>query len=449
VVALETEQGPEPFAVLTCRGTKEQAAAAIEAANARLAEFQRVRRWALWPEPDLPRTSTGKVRRRVVADWLRNEQATATAALKAGETSLVPSDWLLGLISQISGEVPTETNDNSRLSEDLKLDSLGRIQLAAELEHRLGIVAEQGLLDQVETLGQLRKLLAGEAAPSAERSNAAPDASTQAEPSAIRAMAGLAGETTECEGHKRFVYPGWPWSMPLFILRAAFIEAVLRPLVWLLAGPCIAPQDQAATEALTAALPLLIIANHVTAFDMPLIQYALPGRLRRRMAVAMSGEMLEDYRHFRNPERKSNKAGFYLPGPAIYLLITALFNAFPLPRRRDFQLSFAHAGRALDRGFSVLVFPEGTRSTNGELGRFRPGIGLLTRQCGAAVLPVALKGLGELKSGRKQWFRSGAIEVRVGRPLRFTSVDTEMQITARLHQEVEELLKGEVSDSVC
>ena len=47
---------------------------------------------------------------------------------------------------------------------------------------------------------------------------------------------------------------------------------------------------------------MLIIANHVTAFDGPLIEYALPGALRRRMAVAMSGEMLEDYRHFRNPE---------------------------------------------------------------------------------------------------------------------------------------------------
>ena len=60
VIAMETATGPEPFAVLAFRGTKEEAAAAIEQANARLAEFQRVRRWFLWPEADLPRTSTGK-----------------------------------------------------------------------------------------------------------------------------------------------------------------------------------------------------------------------------------------------------------------------------------------------------------------------------------------------------------------------------------------------------
>ena len=67
-------------------------------------------------------------------------------------------------------------------------------------------------------------------------------------------------------------------------------------------------------------------------------------------------------------------------GPLAYLLVTALYNVFPLPRRRDFQRSFAHAGEALDRGFNVLVFPEGTRSDAGELARFRPGIGLLAKQ---------------------------------------------------------------------
>ena len=121
-------------------------------------------------------------------------------------------------------------------------------------------------------------------------------------------------------------------------------------------------------------------------------------------------------------------------------LITALFNVFPLPRLRDFQPSFAHAGKALDRRFNVLVFPEGTRSAEGELARFRPGIGLLARQCGAAVLPIALRGLGELKSGRSRWFRSGLIEVCVGQPLRFTSADTEASITTRLQAEVERLL---------
>ena len=52
----------------------------------------------------------------------------------------------------------------------------------------------------------------------------------------------------------------------------------------------------------------------------------------------------------------------------------------------------------MDRGFNVLVFPEGARSAEGKLAPFRPGIGLLAKQCGAMVLPVAIRGLGELKT---------------------------------------------------
>jgi long-chain acyl-CoA synthetase len=215
----------------------------------------------------------------------------------------------------------------------------------------------------------------------------------------------------------------------------AFIEAVELPLVRLLAAPrVVAPEQPASAE------PLLIVANHVSTFDGPLIQYALPGPLRRRMAVAMAGDMLAEYRHFRNPESSTGRHGFYLPGPLIWLLLTALFNVFPLPRRRNFQRSFAHAGAALDRGYNVLVFPEGTRSAAGELARFRGGIGLLAKQSGAMVLPVGLRGLGELKAAGRGWFRSGKIEVRVGEPIRFGPEESEAAITERLHAEVERLV---------
>lgn len=233
----------------------------------------------------------------------------------------------------------------------------------------------------------------------------------------------------------RYLYPRWPWLAPVRWLRIAFLEAVVRPLVWLLANPRVVAPKFPACDA-----PMLIVANHVTAYDGPLVEYALPATLRRRMAAAMSGEMLEEYRRFRNPEHPAGKRGFYLPGPLFYLLLTALFNVFPLPRRRNFQRSFAHAGAAMDRGYNVLVFPEGTRSTAGTLARFRGGIGLLVKESGAIVLPVGLCGLGALKTGDQRWFRSGKIEVHVGQPIRFAPEETEAAITARLHTAVEQLV---------
>jgi long-chain acyl-CoA synthetase len=464
VVAMETPEGPEPCAVLACRGAGDRAGAAIENANARLAEFQRLRRWVLWPEPDLPRTSTGKVRRKTVAEWLKKIQlaaATAGTAKRNGNGTLsVSEDWLLTLIAQISGEAHPGVGDELHLTEDLHLDSLGRVQLAAAIEDRLGIVSEDGMLGRVETLGELRRLVAGEAdgrqplsypTPAPEMQSAASPRQPRQEPSTSQrsAQTGKAnGAHTASESQEiasarsHHIYPRWPWLKPFQWARVAFIEMVMRPLVWLLAAPRVVTPESLKPDALKAGAPLLIIANHVTVFDAPLVQYALPGPLRRRIAMAMSGEMLDDYRHFRNPEPLHPSGRFYLPGPLFYFLVTALFNVFPLPRRRDFQPSFAHAGKAMDRGYNVLVFPEGTRSAEGKLATFRPGIGLLAKQCGALVLPVAIRGLGELKTRQRRWFRSGAIEVRVGEPLRLSPGETEAAITARLHAEVERPLAG-------
>ncbi len=462
VVAMETPTGPEPCAVLACRGQGNCALAAIERANATLPEFQRITRWVLWPEPDLPRTSTGKVRRKPVAAWLERIQAAAATPTSGtpatnGEHAFGPSsDWLLALIAQITGEAHPGVGDELRLTEDLHLDSLGRVQLASAIEERLGIVSGASLLEEVQTLGELRRVVAGGAAGEIEppQGVAAPAAVIQPDGRQRDGAQGGGAVATEAAPvtgdaqqitpqaaapqeppRPHFLYPEWPWWKPFHWIRVAFIEAVMRSFTWLLAAPRVVGPDKPLPEG-----PLLIVANHVTAYDGPLIQYALPGEYRRWIATAMMGEMLEDYRHGRNPDWPPGHKGFYILGPPAYWLVTALFNVFPLPRQRDFQRSFAHAGKALDRGYNVMVFPEGTRSAEGQLARFRPGIGLLAKESYVPVLPVGIRGLGELKTGERRWFRSGTIEVHIGEAIRFGPEESEAAITARLHDEVERLM---------
>jgi long-chain acyl-CoA synthetase len=473
VVAMETASGPEPCAVLAVRGA-DGATAAVERANARLAKFQQVRRWMVWPEPDLPRTSTGKVRRKTVAEWVRERSTGAVESAKAGASAhLAGGDWLLSLVAEIAGERLPAGGDELRLSEDLHLDSLGRVQLAAALEERLADPPTEGAVDQARTLGDLRKLVSpgagdpgpavrdrggdtpaarnGVFLPTQEREGVRDRESTSQSAQAISGAEALPGAETVRADHTQvrshavdaaekpdYLYPRWPWWGVIQAVRVAFLEAIAQPLVRLLAKPkVVSPHAMGGEE------PMLIICNHVTAYDGPLVLYALPGRMRRRVAAAMSGEMLEDFRHFRDPERgPAGQKRFMLFGPLAYWLLTALYNVFPLPNRRDFQRSFAHAGEALDRGYNVLVFPEGTRSAEGALARFRPGIGLLVKQSRTAVLPVAILGLGELKTRQRRWIRSGRIEVRVGEALRFGPEENEAAITARLHAEVEILMGG-------
>ncbi len=214
------------------------AAAAIERANAKLAEFQRISRWVLWPEPDLPRTSTGKVRRKPVAAWLARIQAAAattsngapgTAAGNFGPSS----DWLLALIAQITGEAHPGVGDELRLTEDLHLDSLGRVQLSAAIEERLGIVEGSGLLEEVQTLGELRRLVGEEAGNKGTRGQGNEDAGSkgareQGSEKAGTEKAGTEGTREQGNEKTREQESGdcSRAARPLCLSRVAVVEAV-------------------------------------------------------------------------------------------------------------------------------------------------------------------------------------------------------------------------------
>jgi long-chain acyl-CoA synthetase len=367
-------QGPHPLAVLVMHGTGDDAAEAVRAANRELAEFQQIRHWTIWPEPDLPRTSTGKVLRREIA---------ATVAMTAGEkrTGTPASGGLGGIIQRITGEDSSPLPDSARLSEDVHLDSLGRIELQSALETRFGIPIGDAGFQEIQTLGELRTLLR--------------DSGPAVGPA-----------TTPARIQDQHIYPQWPWTRLAVVVRAVFLEGVAMPLVALLAAPKAKRDWMHGPD-----VPLLIVSNHVTLYDVPILLYGLGRRTRRRVAVAMAGEMLLDWR------RARGQGNWFLNllAPAAYYLVTALFNVFPLPQSGDFRASFEHAARAMDRGFHVLVFPEGRRTPDGRMHAFQRGSGLLWKELQCDALPVYLDGLWVSTAAHAKWFRSGKISTHVGR----------------------------------
>jgi long-chain acyl-CoA synthetase len=120
--------------------------------------------------------------------------------------------------------------------------------------------------------------------------------------------------------------------------------------------------------------------------------------------------------------------------------VIVFFNAFPLPRRSGFRESFAFAGEAMDRGYNILIFPEGELTKDGRLQEFRSGIGLLANGLEAPIVPVSISGLYELKSrGQRGYAPPGSMTVAFGQPIPYDADASPIEITRRLEDRIMDL----------
>ncbi len=169
--------------------------------------------------------------------------------------------------------------------------------------------------------------------------------------------------------------------------------------------------------------------------DVGFIQFALPARIRHKLATATGGEALEI---LRSPgSGRMWLARIY--DRLRWTLGVALLNLFPLPRQSGFRKSFAYAGEAVDRGYSVLVFPEGRHTEDGKLLPFRSGVGLLANNLRIPILPMRIDGLFEIKKAGKKFASPGKIQVRIGKPIQFAPETDPEEIARALQKAVEEL----------
>jgi long-chain acyl-CoA synthetase len=206
---------------------------------------------------------------------------------------------------------------------------------------------------------------------------------------------------------------------------------LLRPAVFLFGWPRI----QGRENLRGVAGPVLVISNHIDDVDVGFILTALPARLRHKLATAAGGEALEAL-HTPSPERNLFLRMF---DRLEWLLGVSLLNLFPLPREAGFRDSFAFAGESVDRGYSILVFPEGHHTTDGKLRPFRSGIGLLVNNLRIPVIPMRIDGLFEVKQAGRRIARPFQITVKIGQPLRFEPDLDPNQIAAELQAKVQQL----------
>ena len=195
----------------------------IDAANSTLVDYQRIRRWLVWPDLDFPRTPTGKPRLSLLA-------ARASELLRTPATS---SESFTSFTSSTS---------STSVSASLKdLSSLDRVELLSSLEHRYNVELNETQFANAQSFADIQKLIAQ---PSARRS--------------------------------QYVYPRWTQRAPVRLLRLLIYYALTWPATLLLGHPRIRGRQNLAS----LKSPVLFVANHTTRrADIGLILYSLPASI--------------------------------------------------------------------------------------------------------------------------------------------------------------------------
>jgi long-chain acyl-CoA synthetase len=387
VVGINHNGNAEPCAVLLLRESSDQENAAdiVGRADARLAPFQQMRRWMVWPCRDFPRTPTQK-------PILSAIKLAAEARFGNGSIQLSNAAPVLGTLRELLGRV-TGSPMQEDASTELHLNSIERVELLSALEDRYQVDLSETEFANAETAGAIERLLA--------------------QPTAHAPS---------------YHYPRWAQSWPVRIFRALVFHLLARPTMLILGWPRITGRENLRG----ANGPVIVVANHVAFFDPAYVLESLPARFRRKLAVAMDGEVLESMRN--PPTERGLLAG--LADRAAYWLVVSIYNVFPLPLRAGFRKSFAFAGDLIDRGWNVLIFPEGAITRDGCMSPFRSGIGLLAMQLGVPVVPVRLDGIFELKTAGRKWARPYRIKVSIGAPAQFVPSDKPEDIAEDIKRRV-------------
>jgi long-chain acyl-CoA synthetase len=363
----------------------------VKAANSKLAGYQAIREWVSWPEADFPRTSTQKPRLGAIQEY---------AAQQLGGAGVItaPAGSVAEMIAKVKGRAAQPISAEAELESDLNLNSLERVELMSALEDRYQVELKESDLGDVTTVGQLEKMLQ-------------------------RSQREKPREAVE------YSYPRWAQRWPITWIRLFIYYLLAWPATMILGR-----QHTLGRERLRDLNgPALVVCNHVTYVDVGFVLAALPARLRHRLAVAMEGERVHELHH------PSGNFLLKIVYKSAYYLMTALFNVFPLPKLTGFRQSFAYAGESADRGYSVLVFPEGHRTRDGNIAPFRSGTGLLADRLHLPVIPMRIDGLWQRKQEKRWLFSKTPITVRIGSPVTFSPGTTPEHAAAELERRVREL----------
>ncbi|MFZ5443826.1 MAG: AMP-binding protein [Myxococcota bacterium] len=336
---------------------------------------------------ELQRTSSRKVKRPLVVEELKRLERAAHSAEKARKGAEPEStDWLTQLIADTIQKSVDEVKPESRLQVDLGFDSLMLTELSAALEAAGVPVTAVSDLTKVGTVEELRRIVA--------HSGRRPAAELKAR-EISKEVARKSDEALELE-----------LPEPVAKLGKSALQAGQRAIYGGLfdvkvKGKAFIPQNR----------NFLVVANHASHLDMGLVKMALGEQGERLVALAA-----RDY-FFDSPLKRAYFENFT--------------NLIPMDRSGSLRESLRLAGESLTQGFNLLIFPEGTRSPNGELQEFKPTTGYLALGFDVDILPVYLHGTYDALPKGAWWPKFEHLEVRIGPVLELGALREKVQGLAK------------------
>jgi 1-acyl-sn-glycerol-3-phosphate acyltransferase len=166
--------------------------------------------------------------------------------------------------------------------------------------------------------------------------------------------------------------------------------------------------------------PAIIIANHSSHFDSPVVYSALPSRIRNRLTMAAAADK------------------FYASRKKRIWWQSLFQGAFPVHRGGGTK-QLEYPLDLLKRGWSILIYPEGGRSKSGQIARFKAGPAIMAMQAKVPVIPIYMEGLRAIMPKGSREPRPGPVQARIGKPVWLTDVASVPEAITLLENAMREL----------
>lgn len=359
----------------------------------------------------LPKTATRKVKRNEARKILeRLMQATARP-----EEGDAPTSPVRLAIAAVKGKKAAEIHGDMTIGDDLGFDSLALTELLVALEAKYGTI-EPKALQACRTVADVENLVG------TERASLRPQ-------QLVKSRYAIEGRTAGSSesAKKPLVLPEPVQEQGKRLigkLQDLFYGDVMRSKV---VGRAFIPHNR----------NTIVVANHVSHLDMGFVRHALG-----KYGEDITSLAAQDYFFEKNTLQRA--------------FFENLTNLKAVDRKGGLRASERQAGEILSHGKTMLIFPEGTRSTDGELHEFKPLLGHLALTYGVDILPLYLKGTREAMPKGAKVPMSRELEARIGPPITVADMrrltkglsagDASREVAKLAHRAVLALRQGTILD---